>query len=168
MGETVVTLEDLLRPGLRAVVVGINPSPVSVEAGHYYQGRLGQLFFGRLREAGVLDLSGDGFEDDQAFRQSIGFTDAVKRPTPRATDLRPGELQHGRQLLGERLASVSPQRVLFTYKKAATTLLGPFAGHGLLVARPLGSAQVFVMPGPMEERRRVCKALHDLAAWWST
>lgn len=30
MGEPVATLEDLLRPGLRAVCIGINPSPVSV------------------------------------------------------------------------------------------------------------------------------------------
>ncbi len=56
MGEQVTTLADLLRPGLRAVCVGINPSPVSVEAGHYYQGRLGQVFFARLREAGVLPV----------------------------------------------------------------------------------------------------------------
>ena len=39
MGERVATLEDLLRPRLRAVCVGINPSPVSVEAGHYYRTR---------------------------------------------------------------------------------------------------------------------------------
>ena len=43
-GVEVETLEDLLRPGLRAVCVGINPAPVSVAAGHYYQGRLGQAF----------------------------------------------------------------------------------------------------------------------------
>lgn len=53
-GEPVEPLADLLRPGLRAVCVGINPSPVSVAAGHYYQGRLGRLFFSRLYEAGVL------------------------------------------------------------------------------------------------------------------
>jgi hypothetical protein len=32
MGEQVETLEDLLRPGLRAVCVGINPAPTSVAA----------------------------------------------------------------------------------------------------------------------------------------
>jgi hypothetical protein len=45
MGHRVETLADLMRPGLRAVCVGINPSPVSVAAGHYYQARLGQAFF---------------------------------------------------------------------------------------------------------------------------
>src|ERR1700722_9776772 len=33
MGETVTTLNDLLRPGLFAVVVGINPAPPSVKTG---------------------------------------------------------------------------------------------------------------------------------------
>jgi hypothetical protein len=45
MGEDTETLEDLLRPGLRAVAVGMNPSPKSVAAGHYYQGKYGQTFF---------------------------------------------------------------------------------------------------------------------------
>jgi TDG/mug DNA glycosylase family protein len=36
MGQQVETLEDLLRPGLRAVCIGINPAPTSVGAGHYY------------------------------------------------------------------------------------------------------------------------------------
>jgi hypothetical protein len=34
MGEEVETLADLLRDGLRAVAVGINPAPKSVAAGH--------------------------------------------------------------------------------------------------------------------------------------
>jgi TDG/mug DNA glycosylase family protein len=87
MGERIVMLEDLLRPGLRAVCVGINPSPVSVEAGHYYQGPVGQRFFSRLRQAGILADHGAGYEDDAAFAAGIGFTDIIKRPTSRAAGL---------------------------------------------------------------------------------
>jgi TDG/mug DNA glycosylase family protein len=64
MGQRVQTLEDLLRPALSTVCVGINPSLVSVEAGHYYQGRLGKLFFSRLRRVAVLPAVLDGYEDD--------------------------------------------------------------------------------------------------------
>jgi double-stranded uracil-DNA glycosylase len=53
VGQQVETLEDLLRPGLPAVCVGINPAPASVTAGHYYQGRLGQGFYERLRRARI-------------------------------------------------------------------------------------------------------------------
>jgi hypothetical protein len=54
MGQRVQTLEDLLRPGLSVVCVGINPSRVSVETGHHYQGLLGKLFFSRLRRVDLL------------------------------------------------------------------------------------------------------------------
>jgi hypothetical protein len=84
MGVEVATLEDLLAEGLRAVCVGINPAPVSVAAGHYYQGRAGQRLFSRLRDAGVIPVGGGGYEDDAAFAAGVGFTDIVKRPTPSA------------------------------------------------------------------------------------
>jgi G:T/U-mismatch repair DNA glycosylase len=61
MGEQVETLEDLLRPGLRAVCVGINPSLVSLERGHYYQGRLGLHFYNRLQRARLLPRSFEGY-----------------------------------------------------------------------------------------------------------
>jgi TDG/mug DNA glycosylase family protein len=67
MGEDVITLANLLRRGLDAVGVGINPSPVSVAPGHYYQGPVGQRFLARLVTPGVLDLDGEGFEDDHAL-----------------------------------------------------------------------------------------------------
>lgn len=161
MGEQVPTLADLLRPGLQAVTVGINPSPVSVAAGHYYQGVVGKRFLARLGQAGVVDLAGGGFEDDQAFAQGIGFTDAVKRPTARANGLRPGELQHGRELLEARLAATRAPRVIFTFKRAAVALLGAFDGHGLIAGKRLGGAEVFVMPVPMERADRVERALRD-------
>jgi TDG/mug DNA glycosylase family protein len=161
MGEEVETLADLLRPGLRAVVVGINPAPTSVAAGHYYQGRSGERFFSRLASVDLLP-SGDGFEDDRAFAAGIGFTDVVKRPTPGAKDLRPGELEHGRTLLEDKLAALAVPLLIFTFKGAATPLLGSFDGHGSLGRRRLADARIFVMPGPMEKRERVTAALAQL------
>lgn len=167
MGEQVETLADLLRPGLRAVVVGINPSPVSVAAGHYYQGRLGQRFYSRLHDAGVIDLSAGGFEDDAAFASGIGFADVVKRPTSRADGLRPGELEHGRSLLKTKLTELAVPRVLFTFKASAEALLGRLAGAGVQAGRTVADAEVFVMPGPMASTDVVRQTLDTLRAWWS-
>ena len=50
----------------------------------------------------------------------------------------------------------------------AVALLGPFDGHGLRPGTPLAGAQVFVMPGPMEERTRVNSALRGLKEWWES
>lgn len=163
MGESVETLEDLLRPGLRAVCVGINPSPVSVEAGHYYQGRAGQRFFGRLREAGVLPNLTDGYEDDSAFTAGIGFTDIVKRPTSSARDLQSYEYAHGRQLLLTKLAEIKPEFVIFTFKKTATVLFGQFGGNGFLPALRLADCQVFVMPGTYENAATASATMRTLA-----
>jgi TDG/mug DNA glycosylase family protein len=60
MGEQVETLEDLLRPGLHAVCIGINPAPASVSAGHYYQGKLGQMFYGASGEQGFYGVRPGG------------------------------------------------------------------------------------------------------------
>jgi hypothetical protein len=51
------------------------------------QGRQGQRFFARLPGAGVIEAARDGFDDDAAVAAGVGFTDVVKRPTPRADEL---------------------------------------------------------------------------------
>jgi len=168
MDQQVVTLADLLRPGLGAVVVGINPSPVSVAAGHYYQGSLGQRFYKRLDQAGVIDLSAAGFEDDAAFAAGIGFTDVVKRPTARAGGLRPGELKHGRELLEAKLDDLQVPKILFTFKASAETLLGPLDKPGRQAERTLAGADIFVMPGPMARTELVERALRTLRTWWDS
>lgn len=164
MGEQVTTLEDLLRSGLRAVCVGVNPAPPSVEAGHYYQGRLGQGFFARLRQAGVLPASFDGSEDDAAFAAGIGFTDIVKRPTASAREVKVAEFEHGRELLDAKLAEHKSEFVIFTFKKTAQTLFGSFAGNGFVPGLKLAHSDAFVMPGPYEDAGTAANTMSQLAA----
>lgn len=165
MGRQVETLEDLLQPDLRAVCVGINPAPPSVAAGHYYQGRLGQQFFRRLREAGVLDRE-SGFDDDFAFANGVGFTDIVKRPTATARDLRAAEFEHGKRQLLEKLERYRPDLVIFTFKKTAQVLVGAFAGNGIIDGLRVAQSDAFVMPGPYEESATAAATLRQLAKYW--
>ncbi len=168
MGEQVETLEDLLRGNLRAICVGINPSPVSVEAGHYYQGRAGQRFFARLRAVGVLPAASGGYEDDVAFRAGIGFTDIVKRPTRSAKQLRSAEYEHGSGILEAKLDDYAPELVIFTYKKAAEGLFGSFIGNGFIAGLSLSPSDVFVMPGPYENAETAAATLNKLASRFRT
>lgn len=163
MGDRVQTLEDLLRPGLRVVCVGINPSPVSVEAGHYYQGTLGQRFFERLRYVGLLSEDRDGFEDDAAFASGVGFTDIVKRPTAKAAALCPAEFEHGQNLLEAKFEAHRPELVIFVFKKAAESLFGSFSGNGFVLGLRLAHSEVFVMPAPYESNTTVYPTLDTLA-----
>jgi TDG/mug DNA glycosylase family protein len=162
MGEAVETLEDLLRPGLRAVCVGINPSPVSVAAGHYYQGRVGQRFFARLRSAALIP-AGEGYEDDLAFAEGVGFTDIVKRPTPNAKGIAREEYEYGKQLLAGKLIEYCPELVIFTFKKTAEVLFGKFAGNGFVEGLHLSRSEVFVVPGPYEAATSASATLQLLA-----
>lgn len=164
MGAPVETLADLLRPGLRAVVVGINPSQVSVDAGHYYQGVLGRRFFARLRRAGVLGPGPDTIADDLLFRDGIGFTDIVKRPTRRAAALATEEFLHGLPLLTAKLTEHRPDLVLFTYRQAAEFVVGRHARPGMLPGAGPDGIDCFLMPGPYERAPLVAEALRHLQA----
>lgn len=163
LGEQIETLEDLLRPGLRAACVGINPAPTSVAAGHYYQGRLGQQFYERLRRAHVLPRA-PGWEDDLAFENGIGFTDIVKRPTQKASEVRRDEFEHGREVLRTKIDATRPRLIILTFKKTAEVLFGPLAGNGLMPGLELGGAPIFVMPGPYAPGGEVNERLSELRA----
>jgi TDG/mug DNA glycosylase family protein len=105
MGSPVETLADLVPIQPRTVCVGINPAPISVAAGHYYQGRLGQRLFDRLRQVDLLPEQVDSWEDDEAFGRGVGFTDIVKRPTGSASEVTPAEFRYGAEVLAAKLAA---------------------------------------------------------------
>jgi TDG/mug DNA glycosylase family protein len=149
MGTEVTTLADLFPSPARAVCVGINPAPPSVAAGHYFQGRQGQRFFARLRQAGIVGTASAGAEDDAALADGIGFTDVVKRPTARADEVTAEELRHGVELLRAKLEQVKPPVLIFPFKQAAVALVGSFSGNGWL-DKTFAGADLFVMPGPYE------------------
>lgn len=164
MGTSVETLADLLPPSTKAVIVGVNPAPTSVAAGHYYQGQLGQRLWQRLQRCELLSLAAGQWEDDAAVAAGFGFTDVVKRPTASAGALHPGEREHGAAILREKLEQLRPNAVIFTFKDAAQALLGRVEGFGWMTGATIAGADVFVMPGPYEARVNVDPALASLAA----
>ena len=85
-GLPVETLADLPPEPGRLLFVGLNPSPVSVEAGHYHRGRLGRSFWRRLVRAQILPPATDPeLADDALVAAGHGITDLLKLPTPRDT-----------------------------------------------------------------------------------
>lgn len=167
MREPLETLRDLLKPGLRAVCVGINSSPASVRAGHYYQGTLGQRHFAQLLQAGALPPIRAGWQDDEAFAAGVGFTDIVKRPTASASEVRAEEFERGRRLLDRKLEQHRPRLVIFTFKKTAEVLFGRFYGTGFLPDVRLRGSKAFVMPGPYASAITVRETLNELREYFS-
>ena len=161
-GRPVETLADLPPERGRLLFVGLNPSPVSVAAGHYHQGRLGRRFWSRLERAGVIPAGAPvDAADDALVAAGHGITDLLKLPTARdtATD---DELTAGVGALWQKIALWRPGAVVFIYKRAATTAAGrPLeARWGQLEGVALGGRPCFLMPGPYAPADEVDEGLN--------
>lgn len=155
-----MTLPDLLSDELDVVFVGINPSVYSAERGHYFA-RPSNRFWSclarsvlsrRAREA--LGTAALRPENDRALlRHGLGFTDLVKRPTPKASDLGPRELAAGVAALLEKLTRYRPRIACFhgvTAYRHVHELLAGASGRLALGFQQveLAGTRVFLAPNP--------------------
>jgi double-stranded uracil-DNA glycosylase len=137
------------RPG-GILLVGVNPAPTSVAAGHYYQGRLGRRLWKRLVHLGLLRDAVPGSEDEAFVAAGHGLTDLVKRPTANIRDLGRDELQRGAQELREKVRAWQPGLILFVFEKAASLALGSRVSAGK--GPPLEGVPTFLLSGPYTAR----------------
>lgn len=163
-GRMVETLADLPPERGGLLFVGLNPSPVSVVAGHYHQGRLGRTFWRRLIAVGIL-APGTTIEtaDDALTAAGHGITDLLKLPTPRdvASD---ADLAAGVGSLWQRVAIWRPAAVVFVYKRAANIVAGrPLVERwGALDGVAIAGRPCFLMPGPYARTAEVAQGLNLL------
>jgi TDG/mug DNA glycosylase family protein len=163
-GVPTETLADLPPLRDRLLFVGLNPSPVSVEAGHYFQGRLGQLFWRRLMTAAILP-AGTAIEtaDDALVAAGHGLTDLLKVPSPRdeASD---ATLRAGVGPLWKKVSIWRPAAIVFVYKRAAEIAAArPLAEPwGQLAGVALSGRPCFLMPGPYAPTAEVNAGLNLL------
>jgi TDG/mug DNA glycosylase family protein len=161
-GIPVATLADLPSEPGRLLFVGLNPSPVSVAAGHYHQGRLGRQLWRRLVDATILPPATDPeTADDALVAGGHGITDLLKLPTARdrADD---AALRAGVGPLWQKVAVWRPGAVVFVYKRAAEACAGRRLPEpwGLLEGLALAARPCFLMPGPYAPRADVSAGLN--------
>jgi double-stranded uracil-DNA glycosylase len=154
------TLADLMREGLDVVFVGINPAIYSVQRGHYFARStnrfwpcLSRSILSRAaREA--LSVEKLGPEHDRALLDhGIGFTDLVKRATPKASDLAQSELVTGVQHVLAKLCQYRPRVACFHgvtgYRHVHRVLTGAATEVRLgLQELRMGPTRVFLVPNP--------------------
>ena len=138
------------------LLVGINPSPVSVDAGHYYQGRVGRRLWVRLRRLGVLSDDPGSWEDDAFVAAGNGLTDLVKRPTEAADQLSANELVAGRTALLHKVRAWRPGMLLFAFRPPAEALLDKSIAPGR--GPDFEGIPTFLLSGPYA-RREVAAAI---------
>lgn len=175
--DTPRTLPDYFVPGLKLVLVGINPGLYSARVGHYFARRTNRFWPALSRSslsAPIRLALGRGTllpEDDSALLGfGIGFTDVVKRPTRNASELTPEEFREGALTLLEKLTRFRPAVACFQ----GVTGYGSFARHALaddnrrwdLGPQPLavGATRLFVVPSPSPANAHF--TLADQVAWY--
>jgi hypothetical protein len=123
-GRPVRTLRDILpeKPGLRVLFVAKTPAPVSVEAGHYFQGAQGQMFWNRLKEYGILAPTTE-FEDDSLLDHRFGLTDIVKVPRAYGNEPSDAEYRSGLARILNLVRLHHPRVVVFVYKRVLDQIL---------------------------------------------
>lgn len=164
MGQQILTLADIWPEQPRAMIVGLNPAPASVEAGHYYQGRSGQTQLRRLAATGLFEAPTHPYFEESALTTGIGFTDIVKRPTRGEDGVSPREIRVGSELLTKSLSDRNVDLVICVFRHPVKALLGTEGTPGLQAKRTPWGAQVFRMPGPFERREYAAQVMAELSA----
>lgn len=155
------TLPDYLKPGLKLVFVGINPSTYAVQKGHYFA-RLTNRFwpaFSRSRlSADMRNALGREVlrpEDDEALLDfGIGLTDVVKKPSRNASQLSAVDYEEWAPKLLARLELYRPRVACFHgvtgYRAFVRYALGEKETAVNLGPQPrlLGEIHLYVVPNP--------------------
>jgi TDG/mug DNA glycosylase family protein len=155
-----MTLPDLLSEALGVVFVGINPSVYSAERGHYFA-RASNRFWPCISRSTLTQRARSGLavatlgpqHDRALLAYGIGFTDLVKRPTPKASDLTSAELAAGVAGLLKKIERYRPRIACFHgitgYRYVHNILVGKATSIALGPQDVrLGATRLFLVPNP--------------------
>lgn len=139
-------LADVVGPGVRLLLAGINPGQRSAATGCHYAGR-GNRFWPALHAAGLTPRVLEPHEQHELPRLGLGLTVLVDRPTARADELTRDELREGGRRLADRGAELAVPVVavlgLTAYRLAYDA---PRAGVGRQAGA--GGVRWWVLPNP--------------------
>jgi TDG/mug DNA glycosylase family protein len=136
------SLPDSVGPGMRVLIVGLNPSPYSADSGIPY-GRPGNRFWPAALAAGLVSLDRD--VDHALVSHHVGFTDLVRRTTRRADEVTTLEYQTGFGRICRLAQWLKPKVTCFVGLSAWRLVADKKASPGWQ-ERPIGPSRVYVMP----------------------
>jgi TDG/mug DNA glycosylase family protein len=138
------SLADVVGPGMRLLVVGLNPSEYAADRGIAFA-RPGNRFWPAALRAGLVTRDRDPLH---ALREhGLGTTDLVKRATPRADALTADEYRVGMARVERLVAWLQPAAVCFAGLTGNRTAVDRAATTGWQ-SRPVGGRPTYVMPNP--------------------
>ena len=142
-------LRDRIRPGVRVLLVGINPGVRSSLTGHHFAG-YSNRFWKLLYESGLVPEPITAEDDGRLPEWGFGVTNIVPRPTPGIDTLTPREYVEGRVRL---------RRKILRHRPAVVAMVGVTVFRGMFPARKgpvtlgvqperIGDSAIFVLPNP--------------------
>ena len=141
------TLPDILAPGMKLLLVGINPGLYTAAIGHHF-GRPGNRFWPAMYAGGLTPRLLSPFESGLLADYGIGITNMVSRATARADELTREELQQGAKKLERKVRRYKPRFVallgLTSYREAFSR---PKARLGRQPEK-IGDAVLWLLPNP--------------------
>ncbi|HEX9294389.1 MAG TPA: mismatch-specific DNA-glycosylase [Polyangiaceae bacterium] len=141
-------LRDVVADRPRLVLVGINPSLRSGEAGHHFASP-GNPFWKLLYASGLTPIALTADQDRRLAEFGIALTNLCPRPTRSASELLPREVELGRRALARKIAMLRPRTVAFVGVSLYQAYFRRKASGGP-GAKPetIAGARVFVVPNP--------------------
>jgi TDG/mug DNA glycosylase family protein len=136
------TLADTVGPGLRLLVVGLNPSLYAADAGVGYA-RPGNRFWPAAMAAGVVSRDRDPVHALKVH--GVGMTDLVKRATVGAKELDAAEYRFGMERVERLVEWLTPDVVCMVGLSGWRAAVDTGAGAGVQPRR-LGGRPIYVMP----------------------
>jgi TDG/mug DNA glycosylase family protein len=138
------TLADTVGPGMRLLLVGLNPSVYAADAGVGFA-RPGNRFWPAALAAGLVTRDRD---PRHALRHhGVGMTDLVKRATPRAAEIDDAEYRAGAARVERLVEWLAPAAVCIVGLSGWRRARNRTATVGWQEA-PFGGRPVYVMPNP--------------------
>jgi TDG/mug DNA glycosylase family protein len=147
--STLPPVPDLVGPGVRLVIVGINPSILSSETGFHFA-HPGNRFYPALRAAGILPA--DALTPAEAapalVRRGVAITNLVARPTARADELSDDEVRAGRERIERFVAEHRPRVVAVAGITAYRVAFGDKRAKAGRQPQRIGDAELWVVSNP--------------------
>jgi mismatch-specific thymine-DNA glycosylase len=117
------------KESIKILFIAKTPAPISVRAGHYFQGLQGKMFWGKLIEYGLLKVPKGEFEDTQLEKHGYGITDIVKEPREYGDEPSENEYREGIERVLQIIKKYDPKVIVFVYKKVLDKILKIYFRH---------------------------------------
>jgi TDG/mug DNA glycosylase family protein len=154
-------LTDTIQPGVRVILVGINPGVASALSGHHFAGPTNR-FWRLLYESGLVPEPVTYEDDVRLPVWGIGMTNLIARPSPGIDVLTRTEYLDGWNILERKIARFRPRVVAFVGVTMYRMLWKVITQPAPAAARPkavpdirpglqratVHGARIFVLPNP--------------------